>query len=147
MRADQAAALSVGTELGASLPRAISQSEVDRFAQTTGDTQWIHTDPQRASEGPYGGTVLHGYLILSLLPSLTREVIDFSEHGAVINYGSERVRFVAPVRVGEPFIDTLRLAGVQARESGRLFMLDHTVTAAETGEVHCVARTLALVTD
>lgn len=141
------AAAAPGALLGATGARAVEQDTIDRFAVITGDLQWIHTDPVRAAAGRYGGTVLHGYLILALLPTLTREVIDFGGSGsAVLNYGLERVRFVAPIRVGTPVVDTIRLGSVRDRAEGQLFELEHTISSAEHSEVHCVARTLTLLT-
>jgi acyl dehydratase len=91
---------SVGTEAGPTDWVAIEQSRVDRFADATNDHQWIHVDPARAAQGPFGGTIAHGYLTLSLvnlfLPDLVR--VDGAKMG--VNYGAERVRFPAAVRIG-----------------------------------------------
>jgi acyl dehydratase len=88
-----------GTELGTSGWIEITQSQVNQFADATGDHQWIHVDPQRAKTGPFGTTIAHGYLTLSLAPMLLDEVhIDNCD--AVLNYGVNKVRFPAPVPVG-----------------------------------------------
>src|ERR1700733_13988129 len=87
-------------DLGVSGWVTITQEQVDRFAEVTGDKQWIHVDAVRAAAGPYGGTIAHGYLTLALLPSLMRQLFVVSDAGRGANYGLERVRFTNPVRVG-----------------------------------------------
>ncbi|MFD6450115.1 MaoC family dehydratase [Nocardia sp. NPDC060220] len=78
----------------------IDQKRVDAFAECTGDDQWIHVDPARAADGPYGATIAHGYLTLSMLPFLGRDLYAIGFGTARINYGSNKVRFPAAVRVG-----------------------------------------------
>jgi acyl dehydratase len=90
----------VGQTLGESAPLVIDQARIDLFAQATGDHQWIHTDPARAAAGPFGATVAHGFLTLSLLPLLTESAFAIDDVRLGINYGLNRVRFPAPVRVG-----------------------------------------------
>ena len=87
-------------ELGTSGWHAIEQDRVNLFAEATGDHQWIHVDPEAAAKGPFGGTVAHGYLTLSLLPMLLSEVISVTDSQMGVNYGTEKVRFTAPVPVG-----------------------------------------------
>src|SRR5436190_6917801 len=89
-----------GQQLGASDWVSIDQDRVDKFAEATGDHQWIHVDPERAAEGPFGGTVAHGYLTLSMLPMLLAEVVSVSDALMGLNYGTEKIRFTAPVPVG-----------------------------------------------
>jgi acyl dehydratase len=91
---------SAGTVLGHSSWRAITQSDVDTFAELTGDRQWIHVDPVRAAEGPFGGTIAYGYLTLSFATQFLDEVIEVDGADLVLNYGSNRVRYPAPVPVG-----------------------------------------------
>jgi acyl dehydratase len=74
---------------------------VDQFADATRDHQWIHVDRERAARSRFGGTIVHGYLILSLGPWLVRQVLDLSDVTMSINYGLDRARFISPVRVGE----------------------------------------------
>ena len=76
----------------------ITQDQVDRFADATGDKQWIHTDPQRAAKGPFKGTIAHGYLTLSLAPAVISQVLQIRELTAALNYGLNKVRFPTPVR-------------------------------------------------
>jgi len=90
----------VGEELGVSDWYAVTQERIDAFAEATGDHQWIHVDPERAARGPFGTTVAHGYLTLSLLPVLLAEVISVSDAQMGVNYGTEKVRFTSPVPSG-----------------------------------------------
>lgn len=91
----------VGSELGVSEWLDVTQKLVDGFAEVTGDRQWIHIDPVRANEeSPFGGTIAHGYLTLSLIPRLVGGMLQFEGARARINYGLDRVRFPSPVRVG-----------------------------------------------
>lgn len=87
-------------ELGTSEWRVIDQSMIDGFATTTGDRQWIHVDPERAADSPFGTTVAHGYLSLALVPVLLAEVLEICDSRMVINYGIDRLRFTAPVPAG-----------------------------------------------
>ena len=89
-----------GLDLGASDWRSIRQEDVNQFAVLTGDDQWIHVDALRASAGPFGRPVAHGYLLLSLLPLLMRELFELTDKRLSINYGIDRIRFTAPVTVG-----------------------------------------------
>ena len=90
----------VGSHVGWSSWHEITQERVDQFAEATGDHQWIHVDPERASSGPFGGTIAHGYLTLALTPLLAWEVMRVDGLTMEINYGSNKVRFPAPVPVG-----------------------------------------------
>ena len=86
-------AASAGEELGVSEWVGISQERIDLFADATGDRQWIHIDPERAADGPFGSTIAHGYLTLSMLPGLGAQVFAFAGHVARVNYGLNKVRF------------------------------------------------------
>ena len=90
----------VGQHLGYSRWLDITQCRVDRFAEATGDEQWIHIDPTKAAESRFGGTVVHGYLILSLTSYLLADILDLKESSLVVNYGCDRVRFLSPLPVG-----------------------------------------------
>jgi acyl dehydratase len=91
----------VGTHLGYSDWVTITQEQVDQFADATGDHQWIHVDPERAKkESPFGGPIAHGYLTLSLLPSLLPRILEITGFRMGVNYGTEKVRFPSPVPVG-----------------------------------------------
>jgi acyl dehydratase len=91
----------VGQHLGYSEWRTITQEQVNQFADATGDHQWIHVDPERAAkESPFGGPVAHGYLTISLLPSLMPQIVEITGFRMSVNYGTDKVRFPAPVPVG-----------------------------------------------
>ena len=89
-----------GTEVGRSAWHTLSQEQVAAFAAATGDRQWIHLDLERAAAGPFGGTIAHGYLTLSLTPLVLEEAVQLDGVAAVVNYGIDRLRFPAPVPVG-----------------------------------------------
>ncbi|OZC83931.1 dehydratase [Rhodococcus sp. 06-412-2C] len=90
----------VGRTLGTSVWREITQSDVDQFAKATGDEQWIHVDVERAKSGPFGGTIAHGYLTLSLIAPLFDNLLTVENLGMGVNYGLNKTRFPAPVPVG-----------------------------------------------
>src|SRR3954471_24824026 len=89
-----------GKELGASEWLEVTQKDIDAFADVTGDHQWIHVDPDRAKDTPFGGTIAHGYFTLSLAPKLTSEIFAMDGFAFAVNYGLNKVRFPAPVPVG-----------------------------------------------
>jgi acyl dehydratase len=99
----------VGTEIGLSEWVLVDQARIDRFAQVTGDEQWIHIDAERAARGPYGTTIAHGFLTLSLLPMFLQSAIQISDVRMSVNYGLNRVRFPAPVPAGSRLRARLRL--------------------------------------
>ncbi|WP_448071342.1 MaoC family dehydratase [Georgenia yuyongxinii] len=90
----------VGTDLGFTEFRAVTQEQVNTFADATDDHQWIHTDPERAKDGPFGAPIAHGYLTLALVIPFWGELLDVTGVGTKVNYGLDRVRFPAPVKVG-----------------------------------------------
>ena len=90
----------VGTHLGYSSWHTITQEQINLFAEATGDHQWIHTDPARAATGPFGMTIAHGYLTLSLVPMLVWQIYTVEGLAMGVNYGSDKVRFPSPVPVG-----------------------------------------------
>lgn len=94
-------------DLGASAWRTVEQERVDTFADATDDHQWIHVDPERAADGPFAGTIAHGYLTLSLVPAMLKEILSIKDHARGTNYGLDKVRFTSPVPVGRE----IRLAG------------------------------------
>ncbi len=89
-----------GTKLGPTQWLTIDQQRVDGFADVTGDRQWIHVDVERASEGPFGGTIAHGYLVLSLVNQFLPQLIDVGGFAHAVNVGADRLRFLTPVKVG-----------------------------------------------
>lgn len=106
----------VGEELGVSRWLTVDQAMIDAFAAATGDHQFIHVDPVRAAATPFGGTVAHGFLTLSLLPRLASTTLPAIEGRALsINYGFERIRFIAPVRAGANIRARFVLLGIEER--------------------------------
>jgi acyl dehydratase len=108
----------VGREVGASAWRDVTQDDVDRFAEATGDDQWIHTDVARARESELGGTIAHGFYTLSLAPKLLAELVSFEHFRFAMNYGLNRVRFVSPLPVGQRVRMRARVDAVERREGG-----------------------------
>lgn len=102
-----------GQSLGQTAWRTISQSDVDTFAALTGDDQWIHVDAERAKAGPFGATIAHGYFTLSLSTIFLDEVVTITGANVVLNYGSNRVRYPAPVPVGSRIRATIELPAVE----------------------------------
>ena len=90
----------VGEQIGTSEWVTIEQDRIDKFAEATGDHQWIHVDPERAKDGPFGSTIAHGFLTLSLIPALAWEVYTIEGARLSINYGLNKLRFITPVKVG-----------------------------------------------
>lgn len=109
-----------GRELGTSDWVEITQEQVNQFAEATGDHQWIHVDPERAKQGPFGRTIAHGYLTLSLLPQLMPQVMTIEDAVMGVNYGVEKVRFTNPVPVGSRVRLHATLLGSDAKGGGRL---------------------------
>ncbi len=104
----------VGKEVATSDWLTVDQDRIDRFADATGDHQWIHVDPVRAkTESPFGATIAHGYLTLSLLPHMMMETLDVQGGRMSINYGLDRVRFSAPVRAGDRIRTRFTLASLE----------------------------------
>ena len=106
---------SAGRELGTSDWHEITQKQINQFAGATGDHQWIHVDPEAAADGPFGTTVAHGYLTLSMLPMLLSEVVSVSDAVMGVNYGTEKIRFTSPVPPGS----RVRLHATLARAERR----------------------------
>ena len=107
-----------GTLIGTSSWQAITQEQVQLFADATHDHQWIHLDEQRAAAGPFGGTIAHGYLTLALTPSVLEEVVELEGSAATVNYGIDRLRFPAPVPVGARVRAAVELAGAEPIAGG-----------------------------
>ncbi|MET9295479.1 MaoC family dehydratase [Streptomyces sp. NPDC003077] len=132
----------VGEELGPGDWFEIDQRRIDRFADATGDHQWIHVDPEKAATGPFGTTIAHGYLTLSLLPALVPRLVRVENVAMGVNYGLDRVRFPAPVPVGSRLRATVRIAEVTEVADGVQLAAEVTVERAGGEKPVCVARTL-----
>jgi acyl dehydratase len=131
--------LEVGARFGPGDWLAIDQQRIDGFAEAAGDPQWIHTDPLRAAEGPYGTTVAHGFLTLSLLSPLFDELVGFDDSALSINYGLDRVRFPAPVPVGSRIRATFDVESVGQIEGGIQVTFGARVEREGTEKPVCVA--------
>jgi acyl dehydratase len=114
---------STDRDLGASEWETIDQEQINRFAEATHDHQWIHVDPQMAAQGPFGSTVAHGYLTLSMLPYFVSQVLNVTDVRMGINYGTEKVRFTAPVPVGSQVRLKATLRDSERRGDGVLYRL------------------------
>ncbi|MFD7902281.1 MaoC family dehydratase [Kitasatospora sp. NPDC057904] len=132
----------VGTELGTSQWHTIEQRQIDLFAEATGDHQWIHVDPQRAKESRFGSTIAHGYLTQSMIPVLAKECYSVEGVRMALNYGSEKVRFPAPVPVGTAIRATAELVSATEVPGGVQAVVRFTITSAESAKPHCVAETI-----
>jgi len=137
----------IGTEIGLSEWFPIDQGRIDAFAACTEDRQWIHVDRERAAAGPLGGTVAHGFLLLSLLPHLTRDMPLLAlRHKMRINYGLDRVRFISPVRAGARVRNKAVLTSVEKRGFRRVLVKVENRLEVEGGEKPAmVAELLALI--
>jgi len=135
----------VGEDLGTSDWLEVTQDRVDAFADATGDHQWIHVDVERAKDGPFGGTIAHGYLTLSLVPFLGSQVFALETPGAKLNYGANKVRFPHPVPVGSRIRSHVTLAELTDLASGKQMVLRHTVEIEGVEKPGCVAETVVLL--
>ncbi len=118
----------IGTEIGTSDWIEVTQDRIDAFAETTEDRQFIHVDPVAAAQSPFGGTIAHGFLSLSLLSRMAADVMRIPDGAKMaVNYGLDRVRFIAPVRVGSRVRGRFTLDAVDVKAPGQ-FLLRHTVT-------------------
>ncbi|MFE7853917.1 MaoC family dehydratase [Streptomyces sp. NPDC057403] len=116
-----------GGDLGTSEWIEVTQERIDTFADATGDHQWIHVDPERAAEGPFGAPIAHGYLTLSLFIPLFTELLDVQGVTTKVNYGLNKVRFPAPVKVGSRIRLAARLAEVAEVPGGVQITVDGTI--------------------
>ena len=130
----------IGTHLGYSQYRTVTQEQVNLFADSTGDHQWIHVDPERAAAGPFGHTIAHGYFTLSLIPVLLSGMMKIDGVTMGINYGTNKVRFPSPVPVGAEIRAGATLAAVEAVAGGVQVALDVVVEVKDAPKPSCVAQ-------
>jgi len=128
-----------GKELGTSEWVEIDQDRIDRFAAATGDDQWIHTNPARAAEGPFGTTIAHGFLTLSLVIPMWTEILDVVDATTKVNYGLNKVRFPAPVPVNSKIRMTATLAELESIPGGAQLTVTAVVECDATPKPVCVA--------
>jgi acyl dehydratase len=132
-------ALAPGADFGPSSWIEIPQEKIDAFADATGDHQWIHVDPERAAQGPFGTTIGHGYLTLSLLPAMSYEVVPRQDGGMAVNYGLNKVRFPAPVPVGSRVRGSFHVDAVDEQDWGFQAQMTATVEREGGDKPVCVA--------
>jgi acyl dehydratase len=135
----------VGEALGTTDWRTVSQDQIDLFADATDDHQWIHIDPERAAAGPFGATIAHGYLTLSLLAAFGKQLIAAEGAQMSVNYGLDKVRFLTPVRVGSRVRDTAELTDARAIDGGVRISIRHTVEIDGATKPALVADSLSLL--
>lgn len=135
----------VGTHLGYTDWRTITQAEVDQFAQATGDHQYIHVDPERAKDSMFGGTVAHGFMTLSLVAPVTQRLYSVTDASTGVNYGLDRVRFPAPLRVGSRWRGGAELLEANEIEGGLAMKLLVTIEVEGGERPVCVAESLLRV--
>jgi acyl dehydratase len=133
----------VGVELGPTSWLEVTQERIDAFAAATDDPQWIHVDPKRAAEGPFGTTIAHGFLTLSLCVPMLYEVLP-SEGAMAVNYGTNRVRFPAPLPSGSRVRGRFRVVGVDAVDLGTRVTIEATVEREGGDRPVCVAEMVVL---
>jgi len=135
----------IGESLGEGDWLLVDQERVNTFAQATGDFQWIHVDPERAASSPFGGTIAHGYLTLSLCPYLVKSVyrIDGSKMG--VNYGLNKVRFITPVKVGSRVRVKTVLKNAEQIGDGVQVTLENTIELEGSAKPACIAETMSRV--
>jgi acyl dehydratase len=132
----------IGQHLGHSDYQAVTQQDIDAFAELTGDDQWIHVDTERAREGPFGGTIAHGLLTLSFGPRLVRSIYRIDGMKMGVNYGYERIRFPAPVPAGAKIRVGALLEGVEDVPNGVQIRIGFTWEVEGAAKPACVATML-----
>jgi acyl dehydratase len=135
----------VGEELGVSEWHEVTQEAIDAFAEVTGDHQWIHTDPVRATQTPFGGTIAHGYYTLSLHPRFAQQLLRFEGFAFAVNYGLDRVRFPAPLPVGNRVRMRISLMAVDDVLGGAQITMKLTFEGEGALKPVCVAESLTRV--
>jgi acyl dehydratase len=131
----------IGTNLGHSAWREITQDQINTFAEATDDHQWIHTDPQRAKDGPFGAPIAHGFLTLSLLIPMWSELFDVTGVKTKVNYGLDKVRFTNPVQVGSRIRMTVTITDVQEVKGNGLHLVADATIEIEGQERPAVVAT------
>jgi acyl dehydratase len=133
----------VGQELAVGDWLLVDQATIDKFADATGDHQWIHVDRERAAKGPFGTTVAHGYLTLSLLPKLAESALQVDDVRMGVNYGLNRVRFPAPVPAGSHIRARLKLLSYEPIDGGAQLVMQVTMERQGSDKPVCVAETVS----
>lgn len=138
----------IGQEIGVSDWFLIDQNRIDQFAECTEDNQWIHTDPQRAAQGPFGKTIAPGFLALCLIPAMSRHRtigFDDSQVQMLLNYGLNKVRFIKPIPVDSRIKSRMVLLDVEEKTPGRVLVTtQHTIQVEGQDEPACVVEIVGL---
>ncbi len=134
---------SEGTDLGSTEWREISQERIDLFAEATGDYQWIHTDPDKAKDGPFGVTIAHGYLTLSLTNLFLPELLRVSQISMGINYGVNKVRFPSPVPVGSRVRASGTISEVTEISGGVQAIVEVSIEVEDSSKPACVVESIS----
>jgi acyl dehydratase len=135
----------IGQELGIGSWHDVPQSTIEAFADATGDHQWLHVDAERAAAGPYGTTIAHGYLVLSLLPALAADAYSIEGASARINYGLERVRFPSAVPSGARIRVHSTLTELEETPTGARIVVRNVVELEGSDKPACIADTVSLL--
>ncbi|MFB9776194.1 MaoC family dehydratase [Brevibacterium otitidis] len=137
----------VGQEVGSSDWVTIDQDRIQLFADATDDHQWIHLDEEKAKAGPFGGTIAHGFLTLSLLPMLSQRTVDVTGMKMKINYGLNKVRFPQPVPSGARVRDTITLDSVERKDAGVMVIMTHVIEIDGEQRPACIAESVSLMVE
>ncbi|MCM3895243.1 MULTISPECIES: MaoC family dehydratase [Gordonia] len=135
----------IGEDLGYGDWLEVTQERIDAFADATGDHQWIHVDPERAKDGPFGATIAHGYLTLSLLPLLAGDIFTVNGPKLVINYGLNKVRFPSPVKVGSRIRANAEIVSIDDSPAGVTMVVRSTVQIDGVEKPACVAENVRVL--
>ena len=133
----------VGQEVGVSDWITVDQHRIDLFADATGDHQWIHLDAERAARGPFGTTIAHGFLTLSLLPEMSASAFEIRDSRMGVNYGLNKVRFPAPVPSGSRLRGRFKLIAYEALQRGAQLTFEVTMEREGSDKPVCVAESIA----
>jgi acyl dehydratase len=135
----------IGEEIGVSDWREVTQDEIDKFAEVTGDDQWIHVDPERAKDTPFGGTIAHGFFTLSLGPRFSYDMWKLDGVAMALNYGLDKLRFPSPLPVGSKVRMRVKVDSVDEIPGGAQIKMIHTFEREDGDKPVCVAEMLTRV--
>ena len=138
-------AAAANSDLGTTDWLSVDQERINLFAEATGDHQWIHVDEERAKEGPFGTTIAHGFLTVSLLPYFNTQCFRLETPGARLNYGMNKVRFPHPVPVGSRLRSHVSIGTVTDLPAGKQLIIKHTVEIEGVDKPACVAELVVLL--
>lgn len=134
----------VGTQLGPTEPMIITQQRIDQFAEATGDDQWIHVDPIRAANGPFGATIAHGYLTLSLANCFLPELLQVKNTSMGVNYGAEKIRFPSPVPVNSSIVGRGEIVSAEDYKGGVKVVIRITIDVPGSDRPACIVDTISI---